>query len=123
MFGLSKKAFQRLAVFYSDEEVTDSALELISYALNNSYIAKSKQRAEGKLEGAFKNGQYTHDFGVKEFKYYLDLAAKQYIIQFGESKRWYDVFPKVVRLTAAEMMASQWEAETGMLPNYEQGSN
>lgn len=118
MRSLSKKAFQRLAVFYSDQEVSDTALELLSYASTNPYLVKNKDRAEGKLQGALSNKQYTHEFGVKEYKYYLDLAAKQYVIQFGESRRWYDVFPKVVRQHAAEMLANQWEAETGAISAY-----
>jgi len=61
----------------------------------------------------YKRGNFSLDLAIKSIeRYCLIPAAKQYKLEMGSmTTSWHQMFPKVVRLEAAESIALKWVAE------------
>lgn len=99
-------------VFKANNSMTlsDTARELSLYAENvETYIGPVIRN----LSKHYKRGNYSFDLAIKSIeRYCLQPAAKQYHLEHGSmSSKWSDIFPKPVRLEAAEDIASRWTAE------------
>lgn len=90
--------------------LSDAARELELYATNMEvYIKPVIQN----LSKHHKRGQFSLDLAIRAIeRYCLTPAAKQYNLEHGSmTTPWHHVFPKSVRLEAAESIALQWSAE------------
>ena len=90
--------------------LSDAARELELYAENvEAFIAPVIKN----LSRHHRRGQFSLDQAIKSIeRYCLMPAARQYHLEHGSmSIRWFQVFPKAVRLEAAESIALKWSAE------------
>ncbi len=90
--------------------LSDTAHELELYAENTkAYISPVIKN----LSKHYKNGNYSRDLAIKSIeRYCLTPAAKQYHLERGSmTTAWHSIFPKSVRLEAAESLADRWTAE------------
>ena len=86
------------------------ARELELYATNTeAYIKPVVQN----LSKHYKRGNFSLDRAIHSIeRYCLTPAAKQYKLEFGSmSTAWHEMFPKAVRLEAAESIARSWVDE------------
>lgn len=65
------------------------------------------------LSKHYKRGNFSLDLAIKSIeRYCLVPAAKQYKLENGSmTDSWHSLFPKAVRLEAAETLARRWAAE------------
>lgn len=90
--------------------LSDAARELELYAENTeAYISPVIKN----LSKHYKRGNYSLDLAIESIeRYCLTPAAKQYHLEHGSmTTAWHSVFPKAVRLEAAESLAERWTAE------------
>ena len=90
--------------------LSDTARELELYATNTeAFIAPVIKN----LSKHHKRGDFSLDRAIHSIeRYCLTPAAKQYDREHGSmSTPWHHVFPKAVRLEAAESIARSWVAE------------
>ena len=91
-------------------KLSDAARELELYAENiEAFIAPVIKN----LSKHHKRGEFSLDKAIHAIeRYCLFPAAKQYHLEHGSmTDRWFQVFPKAVRLEAAESIALKWSAE------------
>ena len=89
---------------------SEAARELELYATNvEAYIYP----VISNLSKHWKKGNFSLDLAIKSIeRYCLIPAAKQYKIEHGSmTDSWHKMFPKSVRLEAAETIARQWVEE------------
>ena len=87
-----------------------AARELELYAENTeAFIAPVIKN----LSKHYKRGNFSLDLAIKSIeRYCLTPAAKQYKLEHGSmADSWHSMFPKAVRLEAAETIARKWSAE------------
>lgn len=87
-----------------------AATELELYAENvEAFIAPAIKN----LSKHYKRGDFSLDLAIKSIeRYCLIPAAKQYKLEHGSmTDSWQSMFPKSVRLEAAETIAHKWAAE------------
>ena len=90
--------------------LSDTARELELYATNTeAFIAPVIKN----LSKHHKRGDFSLDRAIHSIeRYCLTPAAKQYDREHGSmTTPWHHVFPKAVRLEAAESIARSWVAE------------
>ena len=90
--------------------LSDAARELELYATNvEAYISPVVKN----LAKHYKRGNFSMDRAIHSIeRYCLTPAAKQYHLESGSmSTPWHHVFPKAVRLEAAESIAHEIIAE------------
>jgi hypothetical protein len=90
--------------------LSDSAHELELYAMNvEAFIMPTVRN----LAKHYKRGNFSLDLAIKSIeRYCLIPAAKQYKLEHGSmSQSWHSMFPRNVRLEAAESIARQYAAE------------
>lgn len=94
----------------STMNLSDAARELELYATNTeAYIKPVIQN----LSKHHKRGIFSLDKAIHSIeRYCLTPAAKQYNLEHGSmTTPWHSMFPKAVRLEAAESIALEWAAE------------
>ncbi len=89
--------------------LSDAARELELYADNTIWINPVLQN----LSKHHKRGNFSLDLAIHSIeRYCLTPAAKQYNLEHGSmTTPWHHIFPKAVRLEAAEVMARRYSAE------------
>ena len=90
--------------------MSDSAYELELYATNvEAFIMPTVRN----LAKHYKRGNFSLDKAIYAIeRYCLIPAAKQYKLEHGSmTQSWHSMFPKNVRLEAAESIAKQYHAE------------
>ena len=90
--------------------LSDAARELELYADNvEAFIVPVLRN----LSKHHKRGDFSLDLAIHAIeRYCLTPAAKQYRLEHGSiATAWHEMFPKVVRLEAAEAMAQRYAAE------------
>jgi len=110
---------RRRGGFDSDESV---ARELTMWVDNTEPIYRQKRSIEKNLTRKMSAGNYDHDLAVKAFMYVVESAAKDYAREFGgPGARWFEMFPKDIRLLAAEELRDDFEREVDVAPeSYEE---
>jgi len=97
---------------FSEKTVTlsDAARELELYADNTEIWIKPVLQ---NLSKHHKRGNFSLDLAIHSIeRYCLTPAAKQYNLEHGSmATPWHHIFPKAVRLEAAEVMARRYSAE------------
>ena len=91
-------------------KMSEAATELELYATNvKAYMHPTIKN----LSKHHRGGDFSLDLAIHAIeRYCLIPAAKQYKLEHGSmSDSWYSMFPKPVRLEAAESIARQWVAE------------
>ena len=96
--------------------LSDAARELELYADNTEMWIKPVLQ---NLSKHHKRGNFSLDLAIHSIeRYCLTPAAKQYNLEHGSmTTPWYDIFPKSVRLEAAEVMARRY-SDSCKLGNY-----
>ena len=90
--------------------LSDSAHELELYAVNvEAFIMPTVRN----LAKHYKRGNFSLELAIKSIeRYCLTPAAKQYKLEHGSmTQSWHSMFPKSVRLEAAESIARRYHAE------------
>jgi hypothetical protein len=90
--------------------LSDAARELDLYADNTETWIKPVLQ---NLSKHHKRGDFSLDLAIHSIeRYCLTPAAKQYNLEHGSmTTPWHHIFPKAVRLEAAEVMARRYSAE------------
>lgn len=90
--------------------LSDAARELELYAENTEVFISPVIK---NLSKHYKRGNYSLDLAIKSIeRYCLTPAAKQYHLEHcSMTEAWHSVFPKAVRLEAAESLAERWTAQ------------
>jgi hypothetical protein len=90
--------------------LSDAARELELYADNTEMWIKPVLQ---NLSKHHKRGNFSLDLAIHSIeRYCLTPAAKQYNLEHGSmTTAWHHIFPKAVRLEAAEVMARRYSAE------------
>lgn len=102
---------ERAAGFDSDESV---AIELFDW-INNSQVPYNQlQSIERNMTRKMAGGNYDREMAIKGFSWAAESGAKDYAREFGGV--WHEMFPKPIRLMAAEMLRDQFEAEVEANP-------
>ena len=101
----------------SDESV---AAELVMFVENDGDLYRQQTTPIMKnLMKKWKKGTYDHSLAPKMWGYLMDSAAKKYVQEFGSpDDKWHEMFPKNIRMLAAQMMADRWKEEAE-LGNYD----
>lgn len=92
--------------------LSDAARELELYAENDAKGEWIKSTLKN-LSKHHKRGNFSLDLAIHSIeRYCLTPAAKQYDLEHGSmTTPWHHIFPKSVRLEAAEVMARRYLAE------------
>jgi len=99
--------FGRKAYFESDESV---AMELYDFTMNEADLYQRYFEPMSKNMTRYWNrGQYDHDKAIRQWMYLIEAGAKKYAEEFGGT--WHQMFPKDIRLIAAEWLADMWESD------------
>lgn len=93
------------------------ARELTLWIDNTQPIYKHKRAIEKNLIRKMANGTYDHDLAVKAFIHVVEYGAKDYAREFGgPGARWFEIFPKDIRIMAAEELRDDFEQEVEAYP-------
>ena len=116
--GLNSEQIKRIAsaVFqrHTAQELDETAVtELVLYAQNDGDLyQRYYQPISNNMAKKYEKGIYDPDAAIKGWMYFIDAAAKQYHQEFGSPNLpWHSVFPKAVRLAAAQEIADEWLTE------------
>jgi len=105
------QAQQRRAGFDTDASI---AIELVMWVNNQQVPYRQLQAVIKNMTRKMAANRYDTEQAVKGFMYAAESGAKDYAAEFGG--QWHEMFPKSVRLMAAEMLRDEFEAEVDLNP-------
>lgn len=95
------------------------AVELVLWINNTETPYNQLQAVVKNMTRKMAKGTYDRDAAVQGFMYAVESGAKDYAREFGG--KWHEMFPRDIRLLAAEELRDEFEAEVDINPrNYEQ---
>ena len=112
----NKMPIKNTAGFDTDESLVS---ELVMW-INNAQIPYNQlQAVEKNMARKLSSGEYDSELAVKGFMYAVESGAKDYAREFGG--KWYKMFPKEIRLQAADDLRAEFETKVDLRPqDYEE---
>ena len=103
------------AGFDSEESVVR---ELVLWTNNDAVVYEKQLMPIWKnMARKMASGRFDPELAVKSFMYAVESGAKSYVREFGDaSTPWYEMFPKNVRLMAAQELLEEFMAEAEVAP-------